>query len=264
MNGSVTCARSGTSGGPRSVPIRILRRFANWHVLPRLRARAENRPIGPVGRRYAGEQILQATALLTWLAGRGRQLADCTQADVDTWAVEHANSNRVNIRAFLQWSAKTRLTRRFALPTPHSRGTAPMPERDRTALLGKVLTSQEAPLRSRAAAAILLLYARPLSRITRLAIDDIVRDGDQVLLRLGNPPSPVPEPVAALLLEYPTPCPHSATTTTPPPATPPKPAPPGPDTRPATVASSCPWDLPLADMDGAGGPLVDATVWPRS
>ncbi len=77
-----------------------------------------------------------------------------------------------------------------------------MPERDRTALLGKVLTDEDAPLRSRAAAAILLLYAQPLSRITRLTIDDILRDGDQVLLRLGKPPSPVPEPVAALLLEY--------------------------------------------------------------
>lgn len=49
---------------------------------------------------------------------------------------------------------------------------------------------------------ILLLYAQPLSRITRLTIDDIIRDGDQVLLRLGDPPSPVPGPVAALLLKY--------------------------------------------------------------
>ncbi len=77
-----------------------------------------------------------------------------------------------------------------------------MPERDRTTLLGQVLTSEDAPLRSRAAAAILLLYAQPLSRITRLSIDDIIGDGDQVLLRLGDPPSPVPDPVAALLLEY--------------------------------------------------------------
>ena len=132
----------------------ILRRFATWHVLPRLRTRAETRPISPVGRRYAGEQILQATALLAWLANRSHQLADCTQADIDTWSVEQANSNRVNIRAFLQWSAKTRLTRRFELPTPQSPGTAPMPERDRTALLGQVLTGEDAPLRSRAATAI--------------------------------------------------------------------------------------------------------------
>lgn len=51
----------------------------------------------------------------------GRQFADCTQADVDTWAVEQANSNRVNVRAFLQRSAKPRLTRRFELPHPAQR-----------------------------------------------------------------------------------------------------------------------------------------------
>jgi hypothetical protein len=46
-------------------------------------------------------------------------------------------------------------------------------------LLGQVLTDQQAPLRSRAAAAILLLYAQSVSRITRLTIDDLIRDGDQ-------------------------------------------------------------------------------------
>ncbi len=49
---------------------------------------------------------------------------------------------------------------------------------------------------------ILLLYAQPVSRIIRLTVDDIIRDGEQVLLRLGDPPSPMPEPVADLLLEY--------------------------------------------------------------
>ncbi|WP_327029894.1 hypothetical protein OG989_05660 [Micromonospora sp. NBC_01740] len=180
----------------------ILRRFATWHVLPQLRTRAEVRPISPAGRRYAGEQVLQATALLGWLASHGRQLADCTQADVDAWSVEQANSNRVNVRAFLQWSAKARLTRRFELPAAQSPGGAPMPERDRTALLGHVLADDSSPLRSRVAAVILLLYAQPLSRTTQLTIDDVIRNGDQVLLRLGDPPSPAPGPVAALLLEY--------------------------------------------------------------
>lgn len=65
-----------------------------------------------------------------------------------------------------------------------------------------MLTDRTGPLRNRAAAAILLLYAQRVSRITRLTIDDIIRDGDQVLLCLGDPPSPMPEPVADLLLEY--------------------------------------------------------------
>ena len=32
--------------------------------------------------------------------------------------------------------------------------------------------------------------------------DDIIRGGDHILLRLGEPPSPAPEPVAVLLLKY--------------------------------------------------------------
>jgi hypothetical protein len=47
-----------------------------------------------------------------------------------------------------------------------------------------------------------LLYAQPLTRVVRLTLDDVIRDGDQVLLRLGEPPTPVPGPVAGLLLEW--------------------------------------------------------------
>ena len=44
---------------------------------------------------------------------------------------------------------------------------------------------------------IALLYGpAALTRVARLAIDDIIRNGDQVLLMLREPPSPVPEPAA--------------------------------------------------------------------
>ncbi|MER7043065.1 hypothetical protein [Streptomyces microflavus] len=57
-------------------------------------------------------------------------------------------------------------------------------------------------MRLRVAGVIVLLYAQPVSRIVRLSIDDVIRDGETVLLRLGEPASPVPDPVAALLLEH--------------------------------------------------------------
>lgn len=57
-------------------------------------------------------------------------------------------------------------------------------------------------MRSRVAAAIVLLYAQPLSRIVRLTLDDVIKDADAVWLRLGDPPSPVPGPVAELLLAW--------------------------------------------------------------
>lgn len=51
-----------------------------------------------------------------------------------------------------------------------------------------------APLRK-----ILCPYTSSLSRIVRLTIDVVIDDDDQTLVRLGDPPSPVPQPFAALL-----------------------------------------------------------------
>jgi hypothetical protein len=82
------------------------------------------------------------------------------------------------------------------------RQAAPLPQHERVELLGRILTGHDLPLRPRVAAAIVLLYAQPLSRVVRLTLDDVIHDGDQVLLRLGEPPSPVPGPVADLLLSW--------------------------------------------------------------
>ncbi|MER5915864.1 hypothetical protein ABT124_36985 [Streptomyces sp. NPDC001982] len=181
----------------------LIRRFATWEVLPRLRTRAEKKPITPSGRRYAGDQVKHATAFLRWLSEQGLTLATCGQSNIDTWHVEHNEHGRNTIRPFLLWCIANRLTRRFRLPAAVVRQASPLPDHERVALLGRLLTDHDLPLRPRVAAAIVLLYAQPLSRIVRLTIDDVLRDDDgQTLLRLGEPPSPVPEPVAALLLSW--------------------------------------------------------------
>ncbi|MGW4095022.1 hypothetical protein [Nocardia sp. NPDC004750] len=65
-----------------------------------------------------------------------------------------------------------------------------------------MLTDPSPPLGSRVAGAIVLLYAQPVSRIVRLTIGDVLDIDGQVLLNLGEPPSPVPGPVAELLLTW--------------------------------------------------------------
>jgi hypothetical protein len=96
----------------------------------------------------------------------------------------------------------SRLTRPLRLPAPAIVRNAPLPQPERRVLLGNLLTDRDLPLRSRVAGVIVLLYAQQVSRIVRLTIDDVIRDGDQVLLRLGQPPSPVPVPFAQLLLTW--------------------------------------------------------------
>ena len=67
-------------------------------------------------------------------------------------------------------------------------------------LLRRFATDEAIPIRTRAAACLMLLYAQPLSRILRLSATDLSRDDDgQTWLRLGDPPSPVPAPFGSLL-----------------------------------------------------------------
>lgn len=79
---------------------------------------------------------------------------------------------------------------------------AALSEDERLDALGRLLTDQDTPQNLRVAGVIVLLYAQPLTRIVRLTVDDVVHDGEAVLLRLGEPASHIPEPAASLLLDY--------------------------------------------------------------
>lgn len=90
----------------------------------------------------------------------------------------------------------------FPVALAADRRAAPLSQNERLNLLGRLLTDDGQPLRSRVAAVIVLVYAQPCSRVVRLTIDDVVHDNDQVLLRLGKPPAPVSAPFAELLLAW--------------------------------------------------------------
>lgn len=180
----------------------IIRRYATWHLLPQLRAKAERKPLTPPARRHAHDQVKQATLFLEWLSGQRVTLAASSQSDIDAWHAQNGPHRRRCLRTFLLWCMNSQLTRHFFLPPTEPKRRPPMPPEQRIELLGRILTASDQPLRSRAAAAIVLLYAQPLTRVARLTIDDVIRDGDHMLLRLGDPASLVPEPVADILLAW--------------------------------------------------------------
>ncbi|MFJ1550856.1 hypothetical protein [Streptomyces sp. NPDC088246] len=91
---------------------------------------------------------------------------------------------------------------RLKVPTIRTENPAPISQHHRIALIRKIMTSDDLPLMERIAAALILLYAQPVRRLVRLTVHDVQHDGDQVALLLGDPPTPVPEPFAELLLGY--------------------------------------------------------------
>jgi len=181
---------------------RVLHQFGIWHQHPRLRAKAKLQPLTPATRRFAGEQFTQAQKFLAWADAHGRSLAELLQADVDAWHATHRDHQQRALRAFLAWAMAAGHLPRLTMPPLQLRRAKPITQWRRLELLRRLLTDQRAPLRSRVAACLMLLDAQPASRIVRLTVDDIIRDDDgQVLIRLGDPPTPVPEPFASLVFQ---------------------------------------------------------------
>lgn len=77
-----------------------------------------------------------------------------------------------------------------AAPAPPARDPPPGPQRR--------LLASEGPRRR----LLVLLYAQPVSRIVRLTVDDITDDETSITVRLGEPPSPLPELAADLMRAY--------------------------------------------------------------
>lgn len=77
-----------------------------------------------------------------------------------------------------------------------------MSQNQRRTLLRQLILDHDGALVPRVTACIRLLCAQPLIHIRAITLDDIVRDEHgAIALRLGDPPSPVPEPFAPLLLQ---------------------------------------------------------------
>ncbi|MFE5587557.1 hypothetical protein [Kitasatospora sp. NPDC056531] len=179
----------------------LLQRFATWQLLRKLRATETKRPLGPGAVKTARTVLTQTAAFLTWSAARGRALAEYTQADLDAWFAEDATTRRITA-GFLRWSMDHHTMPRLKIPVIRTENPAPISQHRRITLIRRVLTSDDLPQAERIAAALVLLFAQPIRRMVRLTVLDVTADSDQVLLRLGEPPTPVPEPFASLLRDY--------------------------------------------------------------
>lgn len=180
------------AGIPDPDHAQVIRRYATWEVLPRLRARPRGSRSHQPPADMSRTRVKQATAFLDWLADRNHTLATCGQTGIDAWHAEQNEYARNTIRSFLLWCSASKLTRPFHLPPIQISRATPMPQAERLELIGRLLTDPSPPLRARVAGSIVLLYAQPPSRVVRLTLDDVTRADQQTLLRLGEPPSPVP------------------------------------------------------------------------
>ncbi|MEU4550626.1 hypothetical protein [Micromonospora violae] len=182
---------------------RLVRRFAAWHHLRRLRLLSTpDRPTGYGQISGARGDVAAATALLAWLRARGTSIDAARQADIDEWLAGGPASRHI-ASAFVSWAVHRRHAHGIDLParsgTKHRRV---LPQDDqRWQLVRRLLHDEHPDTVDRVAGLLVLLYAQPVSRIAALTVEHVDATAGSTYLRLGSAPIRLPPPLDHFVTE---------------------------------------------------------------
>lgn len=178
----------------------VLKRFGRWHVMRRLHqhAQAGTLTTGVISNERAA--IVVTLRFLDWLQQRGTPLAELTQADIDTYAVEH-RGRAIALRPFLTWAHDTGLTGPVQAPIRTStQPVVTLSDAERWRQVHTLLHDTRIRLYSRVAGLFVILYAQPLARVCRMRAEQIdIREDGTVTAAFDTFPIELPEPLDQLV-----------------------------------------------------------------
>jgi hypothetical protein len=153
---------------------------------------------------HARATVTQVTAFVTGLHDVGHTLATCQQADLDRFFTATPSTGS-HIRSFLTWAQhRPHLSRTLQLP-PSRRGSlaAPADVEHRWSIARRLVHDSTLDIADRVAAALVVLYAQPISRIVALTTADVHIVDGTVTVALGPDQLEPPEPFATLITRLP-------------------------------------------------------------
>lgn len=181
----------------------VLRTYATWRILQRLRRFAEQGKHTQAASHRGRELIAEAARFLAWLRARNTPLDACSQQDLDTWLNTRPRA-RSHLAGFLNWARDRRLTDDLQILSPPSSDPVRFVADDqRWGLARRAVMDDTLAVRDRVAALLLLLYGQPAARITRLTRADIDVGQSEVRLRLGQDHIVLPPPLDLLIQQLP-------------------------------------------------------------
>jgi hypothetical protein len=178
---------------------RILRNYTNWQPLRRLRRLPAGQLVTHGRADTVRVEIRNVASLLEWLHDGSATLATCTQDQLDAW-LSGGPTTRATVRTFLLWTSRRGHSRPLTAPVISTYFAARIITKDqRWALVRHLVRDAQLQVADRAAGLLLLLFAQPVGRISRLTTERIVDRGDTLALKLGRVPVEVPAPLDDLI-----------------------------------------------------------------
>jgi hypothetical protein len=178
----------------------LLHRYADWQLLRRLRQRTAGAAVTHGQFATVRQHVRGAIVLLDWLSAQDLTLAAARQGDLETWLASPQAPHRREAGHFVRWARNQQLTRLDFPATKWGGPTRVIDTETRWRQARRLLHDDNLKPEDRVAGLLVLLYAQWPSVVSRLTLDHVHTDGDQVGLRLGREPVVLPEPLASLVL----------------------------------------------------------------
>ena len=178
---------------------RLVRSFATWQVMRRLRQRAHARPRHRTRTASARNSVSEAARFLAWLSRRETTLRQCRQADIDDWLAAVSASAAESARGFLDWAARHGHCPGFAFPARQRHAGPAISDSQRWEHAGRLLRDDTIEPADRAAGCLVLLYGQNVTRIAALTTSQVTRRDGSVHIRLGKHDIPVPPALGTIL-----------------------------------------------------------------
>ncbi|MER7183761.1 XRE family transcriptional regulator [Streptomyces hyaluromycini] len=178
----------------------LIRPFAEWHIIRDARRRSARGRYTYAAHKGDCSNVLAAIDLLNWLDSQNLNLRRLQQPHLDTWATDRPTLRTRSI-PFLRWSTARRLCPPGVIidrPASQLPGHFQAEDDARNELL-RCLNDTALPLDVRVAAALVRLYALPLTRIVELTEDHISRDREHTCLAVNQHPFVLPPKLARLI-----------------------------------------------------------------
>lgn len=183
---------------------RSVEAFVRWRLLPRFRARGGEGSLTSSSVENAARMVNETARFLKWLRVRDLHVQECGQADVDLWLSDGKLTRRL-IRDFTRWMAKCGYMTGLSVPALSGSGypTIAIDESVRWHTVKRLLHDDQLDVSDRVAGIFVLLYAQPVSRITKLTPKDVIQTEESLSITLGGDPVEIPEPLAELVRQLP-------------------------------------------------------------
>jgi hypothetical protein len=190
---------------------RLIRQYARWVHLNRMRQLEATGGLKQGTFLAAKQSTTMAIGFLDHLKTRGHGPKECTQSDVDAW-LAGGPTTRSLARGFVRWAIQhghfpaVRFPYRTAQTTPVISQTQRMDH-----LRALTDRSAQIPAAERVAALFLLLYSQPLTRITRMRLDQIHDTEDDLTVAFTEDRLVIPPPFDTIVRAHLDTLPHTNT-----------------------------------------------------